>query len=41
MIAQENLPESQCGFRSNRGTIDMTFMLRQTQEICREQNISL
>ena len=40
-IAQENTPESQCGFRSNRGTIDMIFLLRQIQEKCREQNIGL
>ena len=39
VIAQENTPESQCGFRSNRGTIDMIFMLRQIQEKCREQSI--
>ena len=26
------LPESQCGFRSNRGTIDMIFAARQLQE---------
>ena len=26
-IAQENTPESQCGFRSNRGNVDMTFVL--------------
>ena len=41
MIAQENMPESQCGFRSNRGTVDMIFMLRQIQEKCREQNMGL
>ena len=40
-IAQENTPESQCGFRSNRGTVDMIFVLRQVQEKCREQNIGL
>ena len=33
-IAQENIPERQCGFRSNRGTVDMIFMLRQIQEKC-------
>ncbi|GFR64639.1 cilia- and flagella-associated protein 74-like [Elysia marginata] len=40
-IAEENLPESQCGFRSNRGTTDMVFVLRQLQEKCREQNKGL
>ena len=40
-IAQENLPESKCGFRSNRGTVDMIFILKQMQEKCREQNIGL
>ena len=35
-IAQENTPESQCGFRSNRGTVYMIFVLRQIQEKCRE-----
>ena len=37
-IAQENTPESQCEFRSNRGTVDM-IVLRQIQEKCREQNM--
>ena len=41
MITQENMPESQCGFRSNRGTVDMIFVLRQIQEKCREQNMGL
>ena len=40
-IAQKNTPESQCGFRSNRGTVDMIFVLRQIQEKCREQNMGL
>ena len=40
-IAQENTPESQCGFRSNRGTADMICVLRQIQEKCREQNMGL
>ncbi|XP_062593769.1 uncharacterized protein LOC134255273 [Saccostrea cucullata] len=31
------LPESQCGFRKNRGTIDMVFAARQLQEKCQEQ----
>ena len=40
-IAGEVLPESQCGFRANRGTTDMIFVLRQIQEKCREQNMAL
>ena len=39
-IAQENTPESQSGFRSNRGTAVMIFVLRQTQEKCGEQNVA-
>ena len=39
--AQENMPESQCWFRSNRGTVDRIFMLRQIQEKFREQNMGL
>ena len=37
----ELLPESQCGFRKNRGTIDMIFTARQLQEKCQEQNVDL
>ena len=35
------LPESQCGFRKNRGTIDRIFTARQLQEKCQEQNVDL
>ena len=40
-IAEDHLPETQCGFRANRGTTDMVFVLRQLQEKCREQNKGL
>ena len=40
-IAQKNTSESQCRFLSNRGTVDMIFVLRQIKEKCREQNVSL
>src|SRR3989442_15619795 len=40
-VAHHALPESQCGFRPNRGTADMIFAARQLQEKCREQNKDL
>ena len=36
-LADRIYPESQCGFRSERSTIDMIFSVRQLQEKCREQ----
>ena len=41
IIAKDHLPETQCGFRANRETTDMVFVLRQLQEKCREQNKGL
>ena len=38
---EQFLPESQCGFRKDRGTIDMIFTARQLQEKCQEQNMDL
>ena len=40
-ISPESTPEIQCGFRSNRGTADVIFVLRPIQEKCREQNMGL
>lgn len=33
--------ESQCGFRSDRSTVDMIFTARQLQEKCIEQNLDM
>ena len=40
-LADRVYPESQCGFRAKRSTIDMVFSIRQLQEKCREQNMPL
>jgi len=40
-VSEQNLPESQCGFRPDRSTIDMVFTVRQMQEKCLEQNLNL
>ena len=40
-IAEAVLPETQCGFRKYRSTLDMIFTLKQTQEKCIEQNRDL
>ena len=37
-LVDDIYPESQCGFRSGRGTIDMIFSLRQVAEKVREKN---
>ncbi|KAI8506599.1 hypothetical protein Bbelb_160260 [Branchiostoma belcheri] len=41
VISEEILPESQCGFRPDRGTTDMIFALRQLQEKAMEQRMGL
>ena len=35
------IPDSKCGFRKDKGTIDMIFTARQLQEKCQEQNVDL
>ena len=40
-LAERVYPESQCGFRAGRSTIDMVFSLRQLQEKCTEQQMPL
>ena len=37
VLAERVYPESKCGFRANRSTIDMVFSRRQLQEKCRKQ----
>ena len=39
--AERVYPESQCGFRAKRSTVDMIFSLHQLQEKCREQHMPL
>ena len=41
VLASRVYPESQCGFRADRSTIDMVFCVRQLQEKCREQRMPL
>ena len=40
-LEQGLLPESECGFRKERGTTDMIFAARQLQEKCQEQNVDI
>ena len=40
VLAERIYPESQCGFRAKRATIDMIFSLRLLQEKCSEQGKS-
>ena len=39
VLGERIYPESQCGFRPNRSTVDMIFTLRQLQEKCREKRV--
>ena len=41
VLAERIYPESQCGFRSQRSTMDMIFSVRQLQEKSKEQNMPL
>ena len=40
-LAERVYPDSQCGFRAGRSTIDMVFSLCQLQEKCRGQQMPL
>ena len=41
VLAERVYPESQCGFRRKRSTVDMIFSIRQLHEKCREQQMPL
>ena len=41
VVSEASLPESQCGSRPGRSTIDMIFSVRQVQEKCIEQRTDL
>ena len=41
IITNNHLPVTQCGFRANRGTTGMVFVLRLLQGKCQEQNKGL
>ena len=40
-LAERIYPESECGFRAGRSTIDIIFSLRQLHEKCREQHMPM
>ena len=40
-VAENTLPDSQCGFRPGHSTVDMVFTVRQIQEKCTEQQMDL
>ena len=41
IVTDKTISESQCGFRSARGTADTIFVVRQLQEKCIEQRMNL
>ena len=41
VLAESLQPESQCGYRTKRGTVDMTFAVKKLQEKCWEQHQDL
>ena len=41
ILGERVYPESQCGFRSSRSTIDLIFSMRQLQEKCHEKSVPL